>query len=122
MSEGFLTNFSLISDMWTSPSCFTPISTNAPNTKYLYKSGEIFPRYIGIETIENVYNWPMDEYIAKYYYINNRKTYENLVLLYGEPYSQTKQFSVYDFTKENTPLVGSYNDVNTAKEKLKVQE
>ena len=32
ISDGFLTNLSLISEMCTSPSCFTPMSTKAPKS------------------------------------------------------------------------------------------
>ena len=88
----------------------------------LYKENEVFARYVGYNTVKQVYNWDIDETTAKYLYTYNRKTYNNLVSIYGQPYKTVNQFSVYDFANDENSLVGNYNSLDEAKEKLEVEE
>ena len=88
----------------------------------LYKENEVFARYVGYNTVKQVYNWDIDETTAKYLYTYNRKTYNNLVSIYGQQYKKVNQFSVYDFANDENSLVGNYNSLDEAKEKLEVEE
>ena len=90
--------------------------------KFFYKRNEISPRYLGCYTTEQVYNWSISETAAKILYSSDRKTYNNMVAIYGQPYKNVKKFTVYDFTKENTPTVGSYASEKAAEDKLGVEQ
>lgn len=90
--------------------------------KFFYKKNEISPRYLGCYTTEQVYNWSISETAAKILYSSDRKNYNNMVAIYGQPYKTVKKFTVYDFTKENTPTVGSYDSEKAAEDKLGVEQ
>ena len=90
--------------------------------KFFYKRNEISPRYLGCYTTEQVYNWSISETAAKILYSSDRKAYNNMVAIYGQPYKNVTKFTVYDFTKENTPKVGSYASEKAAEDKLGVEQ
>lgn len=92
------------------------------STKFFYKRNEISPRYLGYYTTKQVYNWPIDETAARLLYSSNRQTYNNMVAIYGQPYKTVETFTVYDFTKEDTPVVGSYDNEKAAENKLGIEQ
>ena len=93
------------------------------NSSFFYEKDEIFPRYVGSTTTNQVYCWKMmDETTANYVYLYNKTFYNQLVYQYGQPYKTVTQFSVYDFTKDDTPLVKSFESKEKAILELEVEE
>ncbi len=93
-------------------------------TDLLYKKDEIYSRYIGIPTTEQEYCWTIiPEETAKLYYNINRKTYNTLVALYGQPYKTVQKYSVFESGDgEEAVLVKSYDSKEEAKRDLGVEE
>lgn len=101
---------------------YTEAASLVQSSKFFYKRNEISPRYIGCYTTEQVYNWSIPETAARFLYSSDRKSYNNMVAVYGQPYKYVKKFVVYDFIKEGTPKVGNYENENAVENKLGVEQ
>lgn len=103
--------------------------TNIPaETKFLYKEGEIYPRYVGTTTTEQKYMWDFTlpeaayEAMTKEIDSSDRNYLSIMTQKYGPAYKMVTEFSVYGFTNEDVTLQGNYNSLEEAKEKLGVEE
>lgn len=97
------------------------ISSNLDYT-LLFEKESALVKYIAFygETLEFNSSWPIDETAAKYLYTYNRRTYNNLISIYGQPYKTVKQYELYSM--EDVNAVSTYKSLETAKEKLNVEE
>lgn len=97
------------------------ISSNLDYT-LLFEKESALVKYIAFygEKLEFNSSWPIDETAAKYLYTYNRRTYNNLISIYGQPYKTVKQYELYSM--EDVNAVSTYKSLETAKEKLNVEE
>ena len=100
------------------------LNPNLSSTIFLYNKDEITVKYAGMNTTVKQYNWSgiIDETSARLIAANNYSSYRNIVALYGEPYSNVTKFVVYQFVDGDAKEVKKYDNVQKAKDDLKVEE
>lgn len=100
---------------------------NNGNLQYtlLFDKDSALVRYIAFYTDTLKYNsrYPIDErtykYLSKDY--SYRSTLNTFEYIYGPAYSMVKQYEVYSVS-DNSKLIGAYQNLETAKTKLNVEE
>lgn len=100
------------------------LNSLSSDTYLLYKENEISARYYGMISTEKDYVWDIklgiNEQAMQILYAHNRSSYNNMVIMYGEPYQIVTKFCVYDVSKGK--MIGKYSDIEEAKKKLNVEE
>lgn len=93
--------------------------------KILFEKGSALAKYVAFYTEGLQYNsrYPIDErtykYLEKDY--SNKSTLNAFEYVYGPAYTFIKQYEIYSIS-DSSKLIGSYNNLETAKNKLEVEE
>ena len=91
----------------------------------MFEKGSALAKYVAFYTEGLQYNsrYPIDErtykYLEKDY--SNKSTLNAFEYVYGPAYTFIKQYEIYSIS-DSSKLIGSYNNLETAKNKLEVEE
>ena len=97
--------------------------SGASEMTYLFKSGEIFPRYMGIPVTDTEYAWEEHGMPESALGILSNDEITSMTMALGPAYKKVTKYTIFELSvdKENS-IVGKYSSKEDAKSALKLEE
>lgn len=97
--------------------------SGASEMTYLFKSGEIFPRYMGIPVTDTEYAWEEHGMPESALGLLSNDEITSMTMALGPAYKKVTKYTIFELSvdKENS-IVGKYSSKEDAKSALKLEE